>query len=392
MIIALVILTIAVFLLVDFVARTAIKRLQDRKIQKKRLEALDIGLKLDYTDEAVSLKKVQVENPKAKILAVDDEAVILDSFRRILVIAGYSVDTVESGKEAIGLIRKNDYDFVFTDLKMPEMDGVDVVKAVKHLRPDIDVIMITGYATIESAVEVMKFGAMDYVQKPFTAEELTDFVDKSLIRRQDRIERQIMPSVHLVTPSVGVSTSRHEFNVPSGIFVSPTHTWVNIYPNGMLLVGLDDFIQKLIGSIDRIELPAIGSRVRKGDPLFSVRQGDHELRFASPASGEITTVNNDVAGVPDLINRKPFEAGWVCGLDPSDLTEDVKSLRLGADATAWYEEEIKRFTSKVREMTGTAEDQASDAPMANGELEARKEAVKWDVFAELQYADVAVRS
>jgi glycine cleavage system H lipoate-binding protein len=249
--------------------------------------------------------------------------------------------------------------------------------------------MITGYATIESAVEVMKFGAMDYVQKPFTAEELTEFVDKSLIRRQDRIERQILPSVHLVTPSIGVSTSRHEFNVPSGVFVSPSHTWVNIYPNGMLLVGLDDFLQKLIGPIDRVVLPAIGDKVRKGDPLFTIRQGDHELTFVSPASGEVTTINNDVASVPDLINRKPFEAGWVCGIDPSDLTEDVKSLRLGADAKDWYEDEIKRFTEKVRELTASDETQSTDEPMANGELEARKETVKWDVFSNMGYARVA---
>ena len=391
MIIALVILTIVVFVVVDFVARTAISKVQERKIQRKREEALDIGLKLDYTDEATSLKRVQVEDPKAKILAVDDESVILDSFRRILVIAGYSVDTVESGREAIGLIRKNDYDFVFTDLKMPEMSGLDVTKAVKHLRPDIDVIMITGFATIESAVEVMKYGAMDYVQKPFTAEELTEFVDKSFIRRQDRIERQIMPSVHLVTPSIGVSTSRHEFNVPSGIFVSPAHTWVNIYPNGMLLIGLDDFLQKLIGPIERVKLPALGTKVQKGDPLFTIRQGARELTFAAPAAGEVTTVNNDVAAVPDLINRKPFEAGWVCGIDPSNITEDVKSLRLGADATAWYEEEIKRFSDAVRDLAASVEE-SPEAAVGNGELEKKKEAVKWQVFANLNYAKAPVAS
>ena len=62
-------------------------------------------------------------------------------------LAGFSVDTVETGQEALGLVRKHDYDFVFTDLKMPGMDGLDVTKAVKHLRPDIDVAIITGYAT-----------------------------------------------------------------------------------------------------------------------------------------------------------------------------------------------------------------------------------------------------
>jgi DNA-binding NtrC family response regulator len=74
---------------------------------------------------------------------------------------------------------------------MPEMDGLDVVKGVKHFSPEFDVIVITGYATIESAVNAMKFGAMDYVQKPFTEDELVNFTKKCLIRRQDRLEKQI---------------------------------------------------------------------------------------------------------------------------------------------------------------------------------------------------------
>ncbi len=77
-------------------------------------------------------------------------------------------------------MRANDYDFVFTDLKMPDMDGVEVVKAVKHLRPDVDVAVITGYATIETAVDSMRFGAVDYVQKPFTEDELVEFANKLL--------------------------------------------------------------------------------------------------------------------------------------------------------------------------------------------------------------------
>jgi CheY-like chemotaxis protein len=66
----------------------------------------------------------------------------------MLVLGGYSIDTVETGSEALGLVRKRDYDFVFTDLRMPGMDGVEVTRAVRHLRPDIDVIVITCPETI----------------------------------------------------------------------------------------------------------------------------------------------------------------------------------------------------------------------------------------------------
>ena len=141
-----VITTIVVFVLVDILLRVLLNRMRETQTRKARARALDIGLKLDVSEEAPTLKRVELDHPKARILAVDDEELILNSFRKILVLAGYNIDTVEKGSEALGLIRKNDYDFVFTDLKMPGMDGVEVTKAVKHLRPDIDVIVITGFA------------------------------------------------------------------------------------------------------------------------------------------------------------------------------------------------------------------------------------------------------
>jgi len=367
----LVILTIVVFVIVDIATRLTIRRVQESKRRRQRQEALDIGLRLDYTDEATSLKRVEVADPKARILAVDDEAIVLDSFRKILVMAGYSVDTVETGKEALGLVRKLDYDFVFTDLKMPEMDGLDVVKAVKHLRPDIDVVMITGYATIESAVDAMKFGAMDYVQKPFTTDELMEFADKLVIRREDRLEREARPGIRLVTPSVGLSRSEHDFNVPAGIFVAPEHTWINIQPDGMLLIGLDDFAQKLLGTIEGVTLPEKDRKVEKGAPLFTLTRGDSQLTFPSPAGGKIAFLNDSLASQPELLNESPFEEGWVCALDPANLPEDLQGFRIGADAVRWYEEEIDRFRAAVTELREKA-----------GEVESEEDRIKWRAFSQ----------
>ncbi len=179
--------TIIAFVLLDLFVRTMIQISKNRKLAKIRREALDIGLKLEISPDTPTLKRVGLDTPIASILAVDDEAVVLDSFRKILVMQGYAMDTVETGQEALKLVQERDYDFVFTDLKMPAMDGVDVVKGVHHLKPDVDIIVITGFASIQSAVDCMKYGAVDYVEKPFTEEELSDFVKKSLIRRQDRL-------------------------------------------------------------------------------------------------------------------------------------------------------------------------------------------------------------
>jgi CheY-like chemotaxis protein len=361
MVILIVLVTVIVFIAVDMLLRLTLKKMQEKKIRREREAALDIGLRLEYTDEADSLKRVEVKDPKARILAVDDEAIVLDSFRKILVIAGYSVDTVETGKEALGLVRKNDYDFVFTDFKMPEMNGVEVTKAVKHLRPDIDVVLITGYASIESAVETMKYGAMDYVEKPFTDDELTEMVNTLVIRRQARLEAEIKPEIRMVTPSVSQSDSRHEINVPAGIFVSPCHSWARRLMNGMVRVGIDDFTHKTIGRIDSVELPGKGRMVAKGDPLFSLLQGNLSLSVPSPVSGRVAGVNVELLDHPELIKLKPYELGWFCRIEPSKLNDDLKELKVGEDAVSWYREEVDRYTEMKQKIAQEKGDDESDA-------------------------------
>lgn len=350
MVLLIVVVTVIVFIIVDFALRIYFQRRQELNLRKEREKALDIGLKLDVSEEAKTLKRVEVKDPKARILAVDDEAIILDSFRKILVVAGYSIDTVEKGREALGLILKRDYDFVFTDLKMPEMDGLEVTKAVKHLRPDIDVIVITGYASIETAVETMKYGAMDYVQKPFTEDELINFFNKSLIKRKDRIERQMKPTVRLVTPSTKESDSKHELNVPAGIFISRNHTWVNIEPNGITRVGIDDFVRKIIGSIDAVEMPRLAKEVKKGELLFSINHNSHTIDISSPLSGTVTLINTEHVEHPEWLASKPFDLSWMCCIEPSNLPEELRSLKIGVDTINWYREEIDKYTEIVRGM------------------------------------------
>ena len=377
MVVLIVLVTFVVFVLVDLFLRLTLKRLEEKKVRLAREKALEVGLRLEFADEAKSLKRVEVSNPKARILAVDDEAVILDSFRKILVVAGYSVDTVLTGPEALGLVRKNPYDFVFTDFKMPDMDGVEVTKAVKHLRPDVDVIMITGYASIESAVETMKHGAMDYVQKPFAEDELVALVDKLVIRRQARLEKETEPSIRLVTPSVGESDSRREVNVPAGVFVSNAHAWVSVHMNGLVRLGIDDFTQKTIGQNDSVELPASGATIKKGATLFTLRHGEHRLAVPAPVSGRVTGVNAELRERPELIKLKPYQLGWVCTMDPASLTDDLRDLKIGAAAVSWYREEINRYGEMIRAALRAREGEGKS--VRNGKDEGLDD-VTWEVF------------
>ncbi len=380
MVAILVVSMIIAFIIIDVAVRMISRKMQAAQARKERLAALDIGLNLDFTHEAKSLKRVDVAHPLARILAVDDEPVVLDSFRKILVVAGYAVDTVESGREALGLVQKNKYDFVFTDLKMPEMDGLDVVKGVKHFSPETDVVMITGYATVESAVEAMKFGALDYVQKPFTEDELVGFTKKCLIRRHDRMEKQITPVVRLVTTE---RPHEHEFVLPGGVFISPGHVWANVTVPGLVRVGVDDFARKMIGRIDAIEFPDRGRQVKKGEPLFYIVQNGRKAAFKSPITGKVHLVNVELAHNLAWLEKQPYDKGWICSLKPLQLADELEQLKIGEKAAAWYRQEIQRVRQLLVAENGNGHTQelAELGQLVEGQLEETDERT-WTRFAE----------
>mgnify|MGYP001059463672 CR=1 FL=1 len=116
--------------------------------------------------------KTESTNISGKILIVDDEKDILRALEFILSREGYSVSTATSGEEAIELLKKAEYDLVLTDLRMEGMDGLEVLQKTLQMRPSTLVIIMTAYATVESAVTAMKMGASDYIVKPFINEDV----------------------------------------------------------------------------------------------------------------------------------------------------------------------------------------------------------------------------
>ena len=361
--------SVVLFVLADLAVRAITKQISEKNARRAREEALAVSLTLDVSREAKSLRRAEVKDPVARILCVDDEAVILDSFRKILVLDGYSVDTVEAGQEALGLIQAHHYDFVFTDLKMPMMDGLEVVKAVKHIRPDIDVVIITGFATVETAVECMKYGAMDYVQKPFTADELLAFVKKALFRRQDRIQKLLKPSVHITHLPEADRVRKGEFSIPGGAMIAAGHCWANMLQDGSVKVGIDDFAKKLLGPIDAIEFPSVGMTVKAGQPLFGVRQKHRRVQFNAPVSGRVVKNNATLGEDCEALEMTPYQKNWVCVIDADHLDIDVPKLRIGKSAVALFQDDIDLFRGIMKDMSKDAPEGASiDDALYRGEL------------------------
>jgi len=353
MILLVIIPLIILFLFLNLLAREWSLRIHAKMRRTEREEALAESLRLDFTRESKTLKRVEVKEPLARILCVDDEEIILDIFRKILVLDGYSVDTVETGQEALGLIQMHNYDFVFTDLKMPAMSGTDVAKSVKHLRPDIDVVIITGFATVESAVECMKYGAIDYVEKPFTEKELRVFVKHALIKRRDRIEKQLKPRVHVMGPAETENGFGAEFSIPGGVLVASGHCWASLADDGSARIGLDDFAKKLLGSIDSIDFPNIGMQVKAGQPLFSVNQRHLRAQFSAPLSGTVVKINEDLRADSALLEETPYGENWICVIDGDDLDAELPQLKIGRSAVTFFQEDIDRFQAFVQKASGT---------------------------------------
>lgn len=109
---------------------------------------------------------------RLRIMVADDEEVILEACQRILRQAGYEVSTAINGLAALGLLRDNDFDLVVLDIKMPLMDGMQLMEVISREKPGLPVVVITGYDTAETSDEALKAGASDFLAKPFSPKEL----------------------------------------------------------------------------------------------------------------------------------------------------------------------------------------------------------------------------
>lgn len=126
----------------------------------------------------------------AHLLVVDDEKGIREGCRRILVSEGFSVDVGENGEEGLKLVKTKPFDLILVDLMMPVMGGLEMMEQVRLYDPEIIMIVITGFATIETAVEAMKHGAYDYIPKPFTPDQLLAVVNRGLEKRRLSLQAQ----------------------------------------------------------------------------------------------------------------------------------------------------------------------------------------------------------
>jgi len=138
-----------------------------------------------------------------KVLLVDDEEDFLEVLSERMTNRGIEVSTATSATEAIRIAEKESFDAIIVDLMMPEMDGLEALKLIKEKKPESQVILLTGHATVDKGIEAMKLGAMDFLEKPADLSQLTEKIKKAHAKKMIIVEKQIEEKVKKVLRTMG---------------------------------------------------------------------------------------------------------------------------------------------------------------------------------------------
>ena len=137
---------------------------------------------------------------KIKLLLVDDEVPFVETMTKRLKKREFDVDTAHSGLDALKLLESNDkIEAVVLDVKMPGMDGIETLREIKKIYPLTEVVMLTGHATVESAIEGMRFGAFDYLMKPCDIEQLVSKVTQAAEKKQKHEDKIVEARIREIT-------------------------------------------------------------------------------------------------------------------------------------------------------------------------------------------------
>jgi CheY-like chemotaxis protein len=256
----------------------------------------------------------QTERP-VEVLVIDDEAVVHASIGRILDRAGLKSEGVFSAGEGLEKLRARDYDLVITDLMMPGMNGIELLKAMHSEDIRVPILMVTGYPTIRTALQAMRLGAMDYLAKPFTRRELLGPVKRAL--------RQA-PAPDAPSPRPPQPLKVEDLQ-PGTVVYLPHHSWARMMQDGTFEVGVEASFLAACGCINLVNLPEVNSLVEQG--TIAVTLGNEEGEdhgVATPLTGQVMAINADIGQHPATVDGQT----WLLRLLPSHFASEVHNLVL----------------------------------------------------------------
>ena len=278
------------------------------------------------------------------LLVVDDEEAICEGCNRIFSRQGFEVRKCNDANQGLNLAMHGDYAAILLDVKMPEMDGLQFLEALRKTKPTVPVVLMTGYPSIPNAASAVRLGASDYVTKPFTPEEISQAVHRLL-------HAALNPDA---------ATSAAEAPAADATFHFYREAWYQLNSEGVARIGALAVPRSDGVKIKSLRLPRIGEVVYQGLPLAAVTVAGQPPRLTpSPLSGVVVAVNDSLAGDPAALLSDPCGQGWIACVSPTRLEEEFQKcpprrvLLLSQDAQASAEQagRLRRLGCDVRTLT-----------------------------------------
>ncbi len=251
------------------------------------------------------------------ILVIDDEQLIIDSVKKILSLEDYKVHGTLKATDGLKLLEKEEFDLIISDIMMPDFDGFQLLDEVNKRGFKIPLIITTGYSTVENAVKSLTQGAIDFIPKPFTFEELLTSVKRGLKYKSIKKKGETDNSNELIY----VTT-------PANYYKLGYSSWLRQEVEGSVLIGVTDLFLKCIDNVESFELFDPESEVIQGNTCGYLISSENKHNILSPISGKIIDKNDKLIENPSLIEKDPFFEGWIYRIIPEDLGYEINNITL----------------------------------------------------------------
>lgn len=257
-----------------------------------------------------------MEKEKGRILVLDDDPVVNLSCKRILGAEGYSITTVARGEDALNKLSKEDFDLLISDVKLPDISGMTVLKEARVIKPETDVVIITGYPNLEDAKESIKLGAFEYIEKPFTPDFMLN-VAKKVFDKRGWILRQAF-----------IDEFR-DYVVPlrdkeNPVMFYKEGIWARPIKGGLWEIGCDLRYWLLTGNLMYVDFKKDVNVLRAGESFATLYTGGGQSNeLSSPIHAELKEINTRANDVMVAMLKDHLSEGWLLWL--------ARVLPLGSD-------------------------------------------------------------
>ncbi|MGC4091940.1 MAG: response regulator [Polyangiaceae bacterium] len=310
---------------------------------------------------------------RPRVLVVDDEKFIRDIIADFLGMEGYIVRTAEDGTSAVNELERARYDMVISDLKMPKMGGLDLLREVTRAHPETLTVIMTGFGTVETAIDAMKRGAYDYILKPFKVEEVVHIVQRGLEKRRltaENLRLREALSLYKVTEAIAASLSLDEVVATLGdsALTEVRADFVSVYLNDgeggfqqRYFRVADDFVAEANEDFGQLAHEAVRERLAIGAPLVEHGARARELFFAHP-SRQVASLcvvplrmRDRLLGFVGAISLTPskrFDEGQrkLLSIVASRAAAAIENARLYQDLQATFQQTIQGLARTIDKM------------------------------------------